>query len=391
MTNHANNMINELIETLKNLLETKNKLSEVIKNPKLLLEGLTELKNMIEMDTIKLTVVEQVKLLITNKSINADNSHMLHCVLSGKPGQGKTTVARILAKIWISLDMIKKSSKSSNKTYVELLEKSVIDSDYKINKIIKGLNTQSVIVKELNKNVKNVKKLSRDLRFNIDKLIDIIDVEVEPEIEDKIPFVIATREDMVASYLGQTAPKTKALLERAAGGVLFIDEAYSLYNSDRDSFGEECLNVINEFMSLRSDEIIIIFAGYKDLMMNSIFRVQQGLYRRCMWFFEIKDYSLPALSQIFKKQLESRHWKLEDMNLEKILVKYKHVLKNAGDTEKLVFQVKIAYAEYYFDQTLLNTLNNNIITSQMIVKGIEKLIRNHPVMTIDEPPYHMYT
>lgn len=389
---HANAMIDDLITTLNDLYKTNNNLATVIKNPVLLIQGLTELRNMIEMNNIKLTIVEQVKLLITNKSMNyIDNSHMLHCVISGNPGVGKTSVARILAKIWISLDMIKKPTKKAEPNHVDLLEKSIIEYDYKLDKIISGLKTQKKIIDELKPNIstKKIKNLTKDLKYNVDKLLDIADLIVEQETDD-IPFVVATREQFVASYLGQSAPKTKALLEKALGGVLFIDEAYSLYNSDRDSYGEECLNVINEFMSLRSGEIIIIFAGYKDLMMNTIFKVQQGLYRRCMWFFEIEDYTLPAIVHIFKNQLENKYWKLDNaISLGKVLSQYK--LKNAGDTEKLVYYCKISYAEYHFDHVLDNKLHDNIITHDILIKAIEKLTRNNPVVVKNTPPCHMYT
>src|SRR6187431_2250265 len=182
MSDHANNMIDDLINTLNKLLENNDPLAMIIKNHALLIEGLTELRNMIEMDKIKLSMVEQVKLLITNKSRNYINDgHMMHSCVSGKAGQGKTTVARILAKIWISLDMIKKPTKPIvNKSYTESLEKLVIHYDYKFNKIVKQLNTQQSIIgelrtytTELNKNNKKLKSISRDLRFNNDQLINI--------------------------------------------------------------------------------------------------------------------------------------------------------------------------------------------------------------------------
>lgn len=386
MSCHANNMLDDLINTLKHLVETKNPLILVVKNYSLLIEGLLELKNMIEMDKIKVSIVEQVKLLITNKSRNADDSHMLHCVISGEPSQGKTSVARILAKIWLSLDIIKTPTK---KNYIGSLEKAVIEYDYKLNKINKGLDIQLQIIQEL-KN-KNDKSLIKSLKKNVNRLMDIYDHKIEEiDVKTTPPFIVATREMMVGSYVGTTSPKTKAVLESALGGVLFIDEAYSLYTSDRDLFGMECLNVINEFMSLRSGEIIVVFAGYKELLMNTIFHAQKGLYRRCMWFFEIEKYSLSALSKIFKRQLEQHEWTLDPLvDVEKILTKNK-ILKTPGDTDKLVYQCKLAYAEYHFDNVLENGLHQSVINHDMIMKGIEKMIRNNPKVD-DKVPCHMYT
>lgn len=397
----ANALIEELIMTFNQLFETNNLLGSVVKNKILFIEGLNDLKKIIEMDNVKIAIIEQIKLLITNKLRNngTHENHMLHTVITGAAGAGKTSIARILAKIWISLDMIKKPVKKVEKTYVEILEKAVIEYDYKMTKINDGLDKQLALMNKIRveaNGIKNNKKKCnklldnvRDARFNLDKMIELSEAKIEEE--EELKFTVATRDSLVAGYLGQTSIKTKAVLEKAAGGVLFIDEAYSLYNSDRDSFGEECLNVINEFMSLRSDEIIIIFAGYKDLMMNTIFKVQQGLHRRCMWFFEIEPYSQNALAKIFKKQMENNGWVLESsINMENIFNKYKKVLKNPGDTEKLVFQCKIAYSEHYFQNTLEHKNHDSMITSDMIIKAINKSVRNLPVIKNDSPPSHMY-
>lgn len=392
----ANGVIEELITIIKQLIETKNPLSNVINNPKMLLEGLNDLKNMIEMNNIKIAIVEQIKLLITNKSRkeNQDN-HMLHTVITGDTGMGKTTVARILAKIWISLDMIKKPKKKIEKNYIEMLEKAIIEYEYKLDKLNTGLTSQAELMTKIRQQIiskKDSKLLThvRNARFNLDKMIELSNTELEEE-EEELKFTIASRDTLVASYVGQTAIKTKAVLEKAAGGVLFIDEAYSLYNSDRDSFGEECLTVINEFMSLRSDELIIIFAGYKDLLMHSIFKVQPGLNRRCMWFFEIQNYSQHALSLICKKQLENNGWLLsKEVDLHHILKKYKDI-KNAGDIQKIVFFSKLSYSEHHFDNTLnKENFHDSIITHDMIIKAIEKFIRNKPTVKLDLPPSHMY-
>lgn len=390
----ADAMIEELINTLNQLYDTNNPLVSVVKNKLLLFEGLHDLKNIIEMDNVKITIIEQIKLLMTNKLRNKQDNHMLHTVITGAAGAGKTSIARILAKIWISLDMIKKPTKKYEKNYVESLEKEIIEYDYKMEKLNDGLEKQLKLMNKIRieangikNNQKNCHKLLdyvRDARFNLDKIMTVPPLKVEEDFK----FTIATRESLIGCYVGHTSPKTKAVLEKAAGGVLFIDEAYSLYTSDRDSFGEECLNVINEFMSLRSDEIIIIFAGYKDLMMNSIFKVQQGLHRRCMWFFDIEDYSQTALTKIFKKQLENNGWLLTPINLEQLFKKYK-VFKSPGDTEKLVFQCKIAYSEYHFKNTLQLQNHDSTITLEMLIKAIEKSVRNLPIKN-DAPPSHMY-
>ena len=401
-SNKANDMIDDLIITLNKLFENDDSLGKVVKKPLLLLEGLNDLKKMIEMDNIKTTIIEQIKLLITNKARNDGKyeNHMLHCVITGFPSSGKTTIARILAKIWISLDMIKQPTKKVEKTYTETLEKAVIEYDYKLNKLNKGIEHQIELMNKIRTGVNNLKNDGRkdyhklltnvrNARFNLDRMVDLPPI-VEPE--EELKFVVISRDQLIGAYLGQTAIKTRAILEKNLGGIVLIDEAYSLYNSDRDSFGEECLTVINEYMSLKSDQIIIIFSGYKDLMMNSIFKVQPGLKRRCMWFFDISPYSQEALSKIFQNQLLSQGgWLLDpqvDLNI--IFKKYKDVLKNPGDTEKLVFECKITYSEHYFNQTLENKPHNSMITQQLLIKAINKKMLNDPVSKDDSVPAHMY-
>ena len=140
-------------------------------------------------------------------------------------------------------------------------------------------------------------------------------------------------------------------------------------------------------MSLYPDNLIIIFAGYKDLLLDTIFKAQPGLQRRIGWFFEIEDYSRAALARIFKSQLCKNNWKLDkDVNIEEIIVKHKHIIKNPGDTEKLVLQTKIAYAETYF---LQNVKHESIITKDMIISAIDKHTRNAP-QTTNNVPFHMY-
>ena len=172
--------------------------------------------------------------------------------------------------------------------------------------------------------------------------------------------------------MGQTAIKTEKLLNSSIGKVLFIDEAYSLINDDRDSYGREALTVLNRFMSEHSHDIVIIFAGYKDLMESTIFKYQPGLKRRCSWIFEIKGYTENGLSEIFIKQLEKESWTLSpDIN---IVDFFKTNLKDfpayGGDTQRLVFYCKICYAHEIFDH---NLENNKMINETVLNKALKYL------------------
>lgn len=161
------------------------------------------------------------------------------------------------------------------------------------------------------------------------------------KLNDRDLITVVSRQDFVAEYVGQTATKTKALLYRNMGKVLFIDEAYSLINGPRDPFGMEALTTLNLFLSEHPNSIAIIFAGYKDLMKNGIFKFQPGLPRRCMWHFECEKYDGDQLANIFFRQIHKEGWKVRkpDINKIKQLICDNEELFTSygGDTERLFF------------------------------------------------------
>lgn len=428
----ANAAIQDLIDRFKILLENKHSLVSGVKSPKMLLSSLQELQNMVELSDIKQSIVDQIMLLLVNKQRSSSASmegHMLHSVISGRPGTGKTTVANILAKIWTSLGLIKKrdtsptpAASSVNDLFNVLVQQNAIinlDMNNRLNLI--KLEAIAAIVKDniitlnnlrrtasslqddnLEEKKKNINQLVRKLRFAWDEISELAEVgtkEKKEEPEEEAKFTVATRDQLIGQYLGETAIKTKKILESARGGVLFIDEAYSLCyhgNGSHDKYGEECLTTINEFMSLYSDEIIIIFAGYKEKLLNSIFKVQPGLHRRVAWFFEISDYTSKGLAEIFHRQLRKHKWILSsDIDLPKLLDKYSDVLQdNGGSTEKIAFYVKLEYARQKFQSCVDNDMfsHDNIVTMDMMEKALQKYASqvDDRKKEDDEPPFHMY-
>jgi len=182
--------------------------------------------------------------------------------------------------------------------------------------------------------------------------------KLPPELDKNFEQIkIVSREDFVGGYLGQTALKTESLLKSNLGKVLFIDEAYSLIHDEKDSYGMEALTVLNRYMSEHSDDLVIIFAGYKDLLENTIFKFQPGLKRRCSWYFEIKDYSEKGLAKIFMKQVHDSGWipDKEDLLIEFFKEHKKEFPFCGGDTLRLAFYCKICYSEDVFDRNLENT------------------------------------
>ncbi len=189
---------------------------------------LAELDGYVGMDAIKeevrslINMVQVYKLRRENDLPTTDMS--LHMVFSGNPGTGKTTVARIMARIYHSLDI-----------------------------------------------------LSRGQLVEVD------------------------RSGLVAGYVGQTALKTQKVIEKAMGGVLFIDEAYALNGKSENDFGQEAIDTILKAMEDHRDDLVVIVAGYTELM-DRFIHSNPGLESRFNRFLMFEDYTPEQMVAIFKMQ-----------------------------------------------------------------------------------------
>ncbi|RTH32505.1 CbbX protein [Thermus scotoductus] len=122
--------------------------------------------------------------------------------------------------------------------------------------------------------------------------------------------VVASRDDLVGQYIGHTAPKTKEVLKRAMGGVLFIDEAYSLYRAENErDYGQETLEILLQVMENQREDLVVILAGYKDRM-EEFFALNPGMRSRIAHHIEFPPYSLEELYQIGLLMLERQGYRL---------------------------------------------------------------------------------
>jgi probable Rubsico expression protein CbbX len=124
--------------------------------------------------------------------------------------------------------------------------------------------------------------------------------------------VHAMRDDLVGEYIGHTAPKTKQVLERAMGGVLFIDEAYTLYR-DKDSkdYGQECIDILMQVMENDRDKLVVILAGYKDRM-DHFFECNPGMSSRIAHHLDFAEYEVDELLAIGRLMLDRSSYYLSD-------------------------------------------------------------------------------
>jgi probable Rubsico expression protein CbbX len=129
---------------------------------------------------------------------------------------------------------------------------------------------------------------------------------------DRGHLVAVTRDDLVGQYVGHTAPKTKEVLKRAMGGVLFIDEAYYLYRADNErDYGQESIEILLQVMENQRDKIVVILAGYKDRM-DSFFASNPGMSSRIAHHLDFPEYSLDELAAIAQLMLREVAYRLSD-------------------------------------------------------------------------------
>ena len=119
-----------------------------------------------------------------------------------------------------------------------------------------------------------------------------------------------TRDDLVGQYIGHTAPKTKEVLKKAMGGVLFIDEAYYLYKPDNErDYGSEAIEILLQVMENQRDEIVVVLAGYKEPM-DKFFESNPGLSSRIANHIDFPDYTVEELLKISKIMLDEQQYQL---------------------------------------------------------------------------------
>lgn len=229
--------IDDLIEIGKSYNERKSKKRRYnlnIRKLNNLVKPLQDLKKMIGLKQIKDAIFNQIVFYL--QELEDKNTDMLHTVIEGPPGVGKTHICHILASIYKGLGFLK--------------------------------NNKVVSVK---------------------------------------------RDDFIAKYLGQTADKTRRKIEEALGGVLFIDEAYSMGDAEgRDSYSKEAIDMLTSFLSEHPHDLICIVAGYKEALQQRFFSQNEGLSRRFTHRFELTDYAPEDLRLIFFKIVEENGWFIYD-------------------------------------------------------------------------------
>ncbi|MBU5448704.1 AAA family ATPase [Blautia sp. MSJ-36] len=221
------------------ILEAQDKEVADNEDPRSLDELLEDLNGLIGLENVKAKVndlisFQTVQMLREKQGLHSHKGTM-HLAFTGNPGTGKTTVARIVGRIYKQIGLLSKGH-----------------------------------------------------------------------------FVEVSRTDLIAGYQGQTALKVKKVIDEARGGVLFIDEAYSITENDHsDSYGRECLTELTKALEDYRDDLVVIVAGYTEPM-NHFFASNPGLKSRFNTFIEFPDYSAEELSRMFFKLCKENDYYLSD-------------------------------------------------------------------------------
>ena len=163
-----------------------------------------------------------------------------------------------------------------------------------------------------------------------------------------------TRDDLVGQYIGHTAPKTKEILKKAMGGVLFIDEAYYLYKPDNErDYGSEAIEILLQVMENQRDDLVVILAGYKEPM-DKFYESNPGLSSRIANHIDFPDYTVSELLKIAKLMLEEQQYQLTveaEVALESYIQrrKEKPLFANARSIKNALDRARMRQANRIFD------------------------------------------
>src|SRR5690554_2845663 len=175
--------------------------------------------------------------------------------------------------------------------------------------------------------------------------------------------VTVTRDDLVGQYIGHTAPKTREVLKRAMGGVLFIDEAYYLYRPENErDYGQEAIEILLQEMENHRDDLVVILAGYKDRM-DRFFRSNPGMSSRIAHHIDFPDYSSEELFAIAQLMLGQMQYTLSD---------------EAAETLREYIELRKAQPHFANARSIRNALE------RARLRQASRLVRSQSSLTKDE-------
>ncbi len=179
--------------------------------------------------------------------------------------------------------------------------------------------------------------------------------------------ITVTRDDLVGQYIGHTAPKTKDVIKKAMGGVLFIDEAYYLYKPENErDYGAESIEILLQVMENNRDDLVVILAGYKDKM-DTFFHSNPGMRSRIAHHIDFPDYSAEELLAIAKLMLAEQNYRMSEEATEALLEYTKRRMTmehfaNARSVRNALDRARLRQANRLFANTKKSLTKVDLIT-----------------------------
>ena len=307
-----NNLVNILVSCKAS---GEKDISKIVKNEKQVARkqdtkktGLDELDTLVGLDEVKKQIKKVLNYIKLSK--DRDKMPMLHMCFNGNPGTGKTTVARIVGKI-----------------------------------------------------------------FSEERILS-----------DRNIFVEAQRVDLIGEYVGQTAPKTQSVIRKAEGGVLFIDEAYSIASYIQDEggrdYGAECIATLLKEMEDKRDNLCVILAGYTKEMENML-SVNPGFQSRIQFIIDFPDYSAEELFIIFKGLCQKENYKISPSAKKELISNFEIARRqdrfsNGRYVRNIFEKIKIEQANRIIerkeeDKNLIKKCDVDIVISKLLKNKQEKI------------------